>query len=631
MARVFISYARADRAEVRPLADALAAAGHDVWWDALIDGGTAFAKEIETQLAAAGAVVAVWSNTSVESDWVRDEAATARERKCLVPVSLDGIEPPLGFRQYHTIDLSHWHGKANGPEVDAVLRAIASCGGGFNALKPLPPRKEEPRVNRRTALIGGGAAVAALAVAGGGYFFLRATPSDAHNSVAVLPFANLSGDPQQKFFSDGLSEEVRSALSRNIALKVAAPTSSNAFRNSDEDARAIGGKLGVAFLLQGSVRRAGDTVRISADLIDTGSGFSKWSQTFDRKLTDIFAVQSEIATTVAQALDIAMAPRDAAMVGGTQNVAAYEAYLRGRALLDQASGEDSDRAALRQFDAAIAADPNYAAARAARARNLTVISALWAKPNELGVLTRDAVAEAGRAVKLAPTLAEAQSSLGYALAYGLLDVRGAAAPYEAARKAGQGDADVLTRYAQYATRIGDFAAAKTAIDRVLELDPLNARVWRSQGSLLFSQKRYAESIAPAEKALSINPRISLAHSAIGDAHYFLKQLDQAVEQYKLESTPVFRDTGLAMALRKSGDTAGAEEAMRSLVANGDSSAYQQAQVFAQWGQPDEALAALDRALRIRDSGLLYLRNDPMMDSLRANPRFTAIMRQVGFA
>jgi tetratricopeptide (TPR) repeat protein len=241
------------------------------------------------------------------------------------------------------------------------------------------------------------------------------------------------------------------------------------------------------------------------------------------------------------------------------------------------------------------------------------------------------VAEAERAVKLAPTLAEAQSSLGYALAYGRLDVRGAAAPYEAARKAGQGDADVLTRYAQYATRTGDFAAAKTAVDRVLELDPLNARVWRSQGSLLFSQKRYAESIAPAEKALSINPRISLAHSAIGDAQYFLKQLDQAIEQYRLESTPVFRDTGLAIVLHKGGDTAGAEAALRSLVTNGDSSAYQQAQVFAQWEQPDEAFAALDRALRIRDSGLLYLRNDPMMDSLRANPRFTAIMRQVGFA
>jgi TolB-like protein/tetratricopeptide (TPR) repeat protein len=627
MARVFISYARVDRAEVRPIADALIAAGHDVWWDTLIDGGTAFAKEIETQLAAASAVVAVWSNTSIESDWVRDEAATARERKCLVPVSLDGTDPPLGFRQYHTIDLSKWRGKADAPEMDAVLRAIASCGTGFNALKPPPPRKT-PLVTRRTALIGGGA-VAAAAIAGSGYVFLRPGPAEAHNSVAVLPFANLSGDPQQKFFSDGLSEEVRSALSRNAALKVAAPTSSNAFRDSEIDARAIGGKLGVAYLLQGSVRRAGDTVRVSADLIDTGSGFSKWSQTFDRKLTDIFAVQSEIASTVAQAMDSAMG--DAGMIGGTRNVAAYEAYLRGRALLDQASGEDTDRAALKQFEAAIAADPDYAAARASRARSLIVISALWAKPGDLDGLTREAVAEAGRAVKLAPALAEAQSSLGYALAYGRLDVRGAKGPYEAARKAGQGDADVLTRYAQYATRTGDFVAAQKAIDRVLELDPLNARVWRSQASLLFSQRRFAESIAPAEKALSINPRIALAHSAMGDAQYLLKQSDQAVVQYRLESTPVFRDTGLAMALRKAGDAIGAEDALRRLVTNGDSSAYQQAQIFAQWGQSDAAFAALDRAMRIRDSGMLYLRNDPMMDSLRTNPRFAALLRQVGFA
>lgn len=629
MARVFISYARTDRDRVAQIADALAKAGHDVWWDTLIDGGTAFAKEIETQLANAQAVVAVWSAASVESDWVRDEAAAGRDRKCLVPVSLDGSEPPLGFRQYHTINLSKWRGRADAPEMEAVVRGIASCGSGLIPLKQHEPRRK-PVLTRRNLLIGGG--VAGVAAASGAVWWLRPFGKEASgNSVAVLPFANMSGDPQQAYFSDGLSEEVRSALSRNARLKVAAPTSSNAFRNSDQDARAIGGKLGVAFLLQGSVRRAGDTVRIAADLIDTGSGFSRWSQTFDRKLTDIFAVQSEIAGTVAQALDSAMAPSDTKATGGTTDVAAYEAYLRGRALLDQPAGEASDRQALKLFDTAIAADPDYAAARAARSRALIVIYSLWSRSSELDALAGEAVAEARRAIKLAPELADAQSALGFALAYGRLDVRGARAPFEAARKAGQGNADVLVRYAQFATRTGDFEAARTTIARVLELDPLNARAWRIQGGLLYAQKRYAESIAPGEKALALNPKLTVASAAIGDALYLLKQPQDALARYQAEPGASFRLAGLAIALRRTGDTLGADAAMRDLLAIGDSASYQQAQVRAQWGQPDAALDLLDRAKRAGDSGLLYLRNDPMMDSLRANPRFTALLRDIGFA
>jgi TolB-like protein/tetratricopeptide (TPR) repeat protein len=629
MARIFISYARVDREDVRPIADGLTAAGHDVWWDALIDGGSAFAREIETQLAAADAVVAVWSNTSIESDWVRDEAGTARERRCLVPVSLDGTQPPLGFRQYHTVDLSTWRGKPDAPEFQAVLRAIAGCGGGFNALKPPPPRKT-PLVSRRAAMIGGGV-VTAVAVAGGGYLLLKPAAAQAQNSVAVLPFANLSGDPKQSFFSDGLSEEVRSALSRNAALKVAAPTSSNAFRNSDEDARAIGGKLGVAYLLQGSVRRAGDTVRVSADLIDTGSGFSKWSQTFDRQLTDIFAVQSEIAATVAGALDSAMATRGAAAdIGGTKDVSAYESYLRGRALLDVASGEDSDRAALKQFDDAIAADGNFAKARAARSRALIVIASLWTPTANIHQVTSDAVAEARRAVALAPTLAEGQSSLGFALAYGQLDVKAAREPFEAARNAGQGDADVLARYANYATRIGAFDAAGKAVERALELDPLNARVWRTKAALLYAQKRYAEAIAPGEKALALNPKITVASCQIGDSLYWLNRPQEALARYRAEPGASFRNAGLAIVLHKIGDQPGAEAAMRDLAAVGDAAAYQHAQARAQWGERDVALDLIDRAYRAGDSGLLYLRNDPMMDSLRAEPRFVALMRRIGF-
>ena len=255
--KVFISYARVDRARVKPIADALSAAGHEVWWDAMIEGGSAFAKAIEHQLDAADAVIVAWSATSVESDWVRDEAGRGRDRKRLVPVRLDGTEPPLGFRQYHAVDLSRWNGRRDAPELAGVMRGVATA-----AQRPDTPTSvaKANGPSRRSLLIAGGSAVA-VAGAAGLFVWHPWGRSGASNGVAVLPFANLSGDPAQAYFSDGLSEEIRSALTRNAQLKVAAPTSSNTFRGQDKDVRQIAVQLGVSFLLEGSVpRRATSSV-----------------------------------------------------------------------------------------------------------------------------------------------------------------------------------------------------------------------------------------------------------------------------------------------------------------------------------------------------------------------------------
>ena len=267
---VFISYARVDRPRVAPIADALTTAGYDVWWDAMIDGGAEFARTIEDKLTASDAALVVWSKASVGSDWVRDEAAYARDRKRLVPISLDGTEPPLGFRQYHAIDLSKWPGGAGDPELSAVLRGVAAVGSGTR------PRTSDMPVasastTRRSVIIGGG--VAAAVAAGGGLLAWAPWRADTETSIAVLPFANLSGDASQNYFSDGLSEEVRAALSRIAQLKVAAPTSSAVFRAMTDDAKTIGAKLGVGYLLEGSVRKAGDMVRIAANLIDAKNRF----------------------------------------------------------------------------------------------------------------------------------------------------------------------------------------------------------------------------------------------------------------------------------------------------------------------------------------------------------------------
>lgn len=629
---VFLSYARADRARVAPVADALTAAGIQVWWDALIDSGAAFAKLIERQLNEADAVVVCWSATSVESDWVRDEAAHGRDRKSLVPISIDGTQGPLGFRQYHAVDFSAWKGGVDEPQLQSLVRGILGVRGAEDAPRHVVSTPVKARgVSRRTMLLAGGGAIAL--VSAGSIVWLSPFGEGAiRNSVAVLPFANLSGDPSQAYFSDGLSEEVRAALARNKKLKVAAPTSSNKFRERNEDARTIAGKLGVAFLLDGSVRRAGNVVRIAAELVDASTGFSKWSQTFERQMTDIFAVQGEIARTVAEALDIEVgaSPSDKTP-GGTTNVEAYEAYLRGRAAFELSADEASDRAALKQFETAIAADPDYAAARAARSRTLTAIANQYTEGKLLRPLYDEAIAEAKRSVKLAPDFADAQSALGYTLFTGRLDVRGAKAPYERSLALGEGDADVLIRYAFYGARTGQFGPARKAVDRAITLDPLNPRAFRTLAAVLYAERRYAESIEPGQKALKLNPKMGVAHAAIGDALFAMGKFPEAVAAYRAEPSPSFALAGLAIVQNRLGDTAASQKALKDLISQfGDGASYQQAQVYAQLGQVDAALDALDRARKVGDGGLGYSRNDPMIDPLRKTPRFIALMQALGF-
>ncbi|MEO5938834.1 MAG: TIR domain-containing protein [Sphingomonas sp.] len=628
-AKVFISYARVDRARVKPIADALAAAGYDVWWDAMIEGGSAFAKAIEAHLDTADAVIVVWSATSVDSDWVRDEAGRGRDRKRLVPVLLDGVDPPLGFKQYHAIDLSRWKGRADAPELASVLRGVATTAD--RTVAPIASTVSGAKgPSRRTLLIAGGGVATAAATAG--LLVMHPWRRDgASNGVAVLPFANLSGDPGQAYFSDGLSEEIRSALTRNAQLKVAAPTSSNTFRDQARDVRQIAAQLGVSFILEGSVRKAGNVVRIAADLIDAATGFTTWSQSFDRKIDDIFAVQSEIASTVAGALAAKVAP-GARAPGGTTNVAAYDAYLRGRALYNSDQGEESDRAALTKFDEATAIDPRYATAFAARSRSLAGIASLYAKAGDLHATYESAVAAADQAVDLAPDLAAAHAALGFATFAGLLDFKAAKIPYDRAYVLGTGDADILVLCAFYASKTGDAARALTAIQRAESLDPLNPRTYRAHGSILVGARRYADAIPPSEHALRMNSKLSTAHATIGTAQYMLGNVAAARASFDAERIAPFRLTGVAICAKRLADQAGATAALAKLVADsGDSSAYQQAQVYAQWGQPDAAVAALDRARAAGDAGITAILNDPLLDPLRKDARFIRLLTSFGLA
>jgi TolB-like protein/Tfp pilus assembly protein PilF len=637
---IFISYARADRERVQPIVAALEARGRRVWWDSHLAGGSAYAREIEAALRAADAIVVVWSKASVRSDWVRDEASVGLELSRLVPISFDDAPAPLGFGQFHTISLSRWNGSPAAAEIDQLVRAIDGTGRGeLHRIEPV--RRPPPsRLARRALLVGAAAAPAAIAGAwwlggrlGAGGSAPIGPPAPAH-SIAVLPFANLGGDAAQDYFADGLTEELMNALARLPALQVAGRTSSFKFKGSSDSSAVIGAKLGVAYLLDGSVRRQGDQARISAELIDARTGFQRWSQDYDHDVRDMLATQASIAQAVAEQLKGALLGGDmqAMSAGGTANPQAYDAYLQGKRVFDLGGGEDAFRAALSHFDAAVAADPGFAAAHAARARVLLTIGDEFSGSVAHDEMYAEALAAARRAVSLAPGLAEAQATLADTLASAFLDFAGARAAYAQAIATGAGQAEVLTRYGLFNCDIGAFDAGLAAAKRATILDPLNPRVFASLGSSSYMARRHPEAIAAMRQALALSPGLNAAHERIGFA--LLQQGDPkaAAAEFALEPVGWLKQTGLAIARHRLGDVAGAEAAFRALTSDpNDIVYYQQAMVLAQWGKLDGAFAALDSAIAGHDGGTVAIKADPSLDPLRADPRFAAVLKRLGLA
>ena len=629
---IFLSYAHADAKRAQQLASALTTRGYTVWWDGLIEGGAQFAKSIREALEAADAVVVLWSTASIESDWVADEAAQGRDRKRLVPLSLDGSLPPLGFRQYQTIDLAHWRGKAAAPQVDSIDRAISAAIGHAPGIAAVPIAAP-PRVDRRSALLIAGGAGVAL-VGGGAIYALRDDlfdPEAGERTIAVLPFKNLSGDPGQTYLSDGLTEEVRAVLTRNAGLQVLAATTSNTARDHQEGATAIAGKLGVAHLLEGSVQRAGDVVRVAIELTDGKTGFSTWSQRIDARLTDIFAFQTEVARTVSNALSVRMATQNPAP-GGTRNVAAYEAYLRGRALYNLAKDERTDREAKALYENAIAADPDFALAHAALSRVLSSIASAYAPGPEIKPTFAAAIVEGRKAVALAPELAEAHLALGYAIFAGQLDIKNSRASYDQAYRYGRGSADNLLLYALYTVRAGRSAEARAAIGRAVALDPLNPRTHRAAGIIGFATRDYAGAATHFRRALELNPAMSNANAFLGTSLMQSGKLNEARAAIAKEPSAMFRLTALAVLEHRAGNRSAAERAHAQLVSDvGDAALYQQAEVMAQFGRAEEALALLRRARSVGDAGLIGIASDPLLDPIAKDSRFQTFVRTIGFA
>ncbi len=640
---LFVSYSRSDQPRARPVIDLLEQAGFDAWWDGRLEGGENYLQATEAALEGCAAVVVLWSATSVASTWVRDEAQRGRERGCLVPLTIDGTMAPLGFRQLQLLDISGWDGTPNSPEAARILVAVRARVGGASpapdpallALAPAPA-PSVPALSRRTLMLGGAGVAAGTGLLGAWQFGLFSSPASAAISMVVLPFANETGDPDKKYFSDGLSRELRSVLARNPRLKVSAPASSNALEGEDDFA--IGRKLGVGNILRGGVQRDADRVRVSAELVATDDGEVLWSKGFDRALEDVFAVQSEIAETVALSLVAEIASdREAkqavaaqADVGGTQNVTAYEAFLRGVALYDLGAGTSTDRAALDQFDAAIAADPGYAAAHSFRATMLASLANGAASDGpESRKLFAEALAAAQRSLALEKRLARGHLALGFVFNNGSLKPAKAMPHYRTAQELAPGDADVLRAVASFYAYGKDRALASRMIDQVLELDPINARAFRSAGYIALFARDYSQVIDRMQKALALNPSLASAQFGIAVARLMQGDAAGALTAAKAEPGEAYALTATAIAAHRMGDAAGSDAALAALTAKYADSGYQIAEVHAQRGETAAALALLDQSLATLDSGFLWAPNDPLLDPIRGEPAFKDLLIRFG--
>jgi serine/threonine-protein kinase len=454
------------------------------------------------------------------------------------------------------------------------------------------------------------------------------------HSIAVLPFVNMSGDKEQEYFSDGLSEELLDDLSRINELQVAARTSAFSFKGKDTDIGTIARKLNVGAVLEGSVRRSGNTLRITAHLNNAVTGFHLWSQTYDRNVGDVLQLQTEIATAVADALKVTLLSDVSAKVelGGTHDPAAFDAYLRGVKSATTSHNAMDMQTAIAAYTEAIRLDAKYALAFARRSKSFTVYADQYVPALENRKPSFDqAYADAQRAIALAPDLAEGHLALSHYFEVVALDFARENDEYERALTLAPGDARVLREASVFAVKMGRTDPSVATARRAVVLDPLNKQAYSMLGMVLFYARQYDEAIGAYQHSLALDPDDANTSALIGFAHYNLGQFQSARESCEKKPDDWEDQECLAVTYEKLGRHTDAEAMLARLkAANGDSSAYNYAEIAAQWGNSDEALGWLEMALRLRDTGLADMKVNPFLDPLRKEPRFLAIERKLKF-
>ena len=448
-------------------------------------------------------------------------------------------------------------------------------------------------------------------------------------SIAVLPLVNTSGDPGNDYFSDGLSEELIAVLAKIPSLKIIGRSSSFLFKGKSDDSRTIGEKLGVANLLEGSVRKQGDRVRIVAELINAADGRALWSETYDRELKDVFAVQSEIATAVTEQLKIKLlgAPAKSDAAPSNDNLAAYNALQQGTFYF-RLSTEEGTRKATEFYGEAIRLDPRYALAYANLSFAWRQLAATWlggAEANEAYAKARNA---AQTALSLAPNLAGAHGALGFVLLTPDLDFAAAEAEFRQAEKLAPADAGSKNLSYVFAAQ-GRLKEAEDMARQTLALDPLGVTRHFNLARILIAGGRYDEAEAALRKAIELQPAAARQHAYLTIIDVLRGNAAAALQDAQLEPKGFWQDYALALAQQAQNDHATADAALQKLIdEDAVSGPFQIAAVYGLRKEPDKMFEWLERAYTEHDSGLTQLLVTPFILNYRDDPRFAAFCKKL---
>ena len=452
------------------------------------------------------------------------------------------------------------------------------------------------------------------------------TPSEPDKSVAVLPFVDMSPGQDQAYFTDGLTENLLNALAQLSDLKVAGRTSSFAFKGRNEDLRSIGEQLGVANLLEGSVQKSGERVRITAQLVSAADGYHLWSQTYDRTLEDIFAVQDEIAGEVAGAMQVALLGHEGmpAQTPASKNTgAAYNDYLKG--LYEQNRGNmESNERAVAYFRRALEEDPNLALAWAGLAISQDYVTGFGDGDFNAGF--EEARGSALRALEIDPDLPEGHLALaGIQQSYDW-DWQAAEASLNRALALRPGDTRIRKDLALLKAMLGKSDEAFAEYQLVAEQDPLDLGAQLSLANALRKRERFEEAQEILDHVQEIDPTRPVLHWHRGNLYFRQGDYQNALDEFTLEAFTFLRFTGQAISFHHLGQKDQAVKALQSLISTqGESASYQIAVVYSQWGDADNAMIWLERGYKIRDPGLQFLSLDDLFEPMKEDARFQAFL------
>jgi TolB-like protein/DNA-binding winged helix-turn-helix (wHTH) protein/Tfp pilus assembly protein PilF len=578
---------------------------------------------------------ALWSGTYVNPEVLRKYILEIRRTLGDRPDNPTFIEtvPKRGYRFVAPV----LEESAAKPVVAAMSSAIEKSTTEENTRSAVALLEEKSSSGRyrvwKLAVLPVLAVLAAAAIAGQHFRVARRVtnaPSVRNTSIAVLPFADMSAAKDQEYFSDGLAEQLINDLAKVPNLNVVGRSSAFQFKGRNEDLREVGRKLGVANVLEGSVRHDGNNVRITAELIKTDDGFQLWSQTYDREIKDIFAVEDEIALSATEALQLKLLGGSGqpfvANPRGT-NPEVYQAYLQAKYFSGRGQSKEDYGKALAYTDKAIELDKKYAPAWALRAAVQNMMAEIGLTDTTEGF--RKARDDAERAIALDPNLASAYVALATTQIFYDWDWDAADTSLTKAAVLEPGNVDIVRIRAYLSLVLGNLDQATRLYQQAVALDPLRTNSYLTVGQLLQTAGRYDEAQAALQKALDLNPQVTFAHLTRGQILIAQGKPQQGLAEIEKEPSEWGKLVGEAMVYHALGHEQDSNAALAEFIAKNDTdAAYQVAQIYAFRGESDKTFEWLERAYKQRDGGLSGIKSDPLFKNLRHDPRYTELLKKM---